>query len=165
MATVLYAIAFAGVYGRTHTAVAASDWINDNVPRSASIINGGSYWDEQIPNLRGYDVWTFPAYHPDRDLDKIPELIERLADAEYVVFYSNRAYGSVARLPDEFPQSSAFYRLLFSGDLGYQLERAFTSYPTLAGVHLRDDPYGRAGLVNAAHRAGRQRRAAGRHGN
>ena len=147
MATVLYAIAFVGVYGRTHTAVAASDWINDNVSRNASIINGGSYWDEQIPNLRGYDVWTFPAYHPDRDLDKIPELIERLADADYVVFYSNRAYGSVARLPDEFPQSSAFYRLLFSGDLGYQLVRAFTSYPTLAGVQLRDDPYGRAGLV------------------
>ena len=147
MATVLYALAFAGVYGRTHTAVAASDWINDNVPANASIINGGSYWDEQIPNLRGYDVWTFPAYHPDRDLNKIPELIERLADSDYVVFYSNRAYGSVARLPDEFPQSSAFYRLLFSGDLGYQLERAFTSYPTLAGVHLRDDPYGRAGLA------------------
>ena len=147
MGTALYAIAFVGVYGRIHTAIAASDWINGNVPRSASIINGGSYWDEQIPRLRGYDVWTFPAYHPDRDLDKIPELIERLAGADYVVFYSNRAYGSVARLPDEFPQSSTFYRLLFSGDMGYQLERAFTSYPTLAGVHLRDDPYGRAGLA------------------
>ena len=147
MATVLYAIAFVGVYGRTHTAVAASDWINNNVSRNASIINGGSYWDEQIPNLHGYDVWTFPAYHPDRDLDKIPELIERLAGADYVVFYSNRAYGSVARLPDEFPQSSGFYRLLFSGDLGYRLERAFTSYPSLAGVQLRDDPYGRAGLA------------------
>ena len=147
MATVLYAFAFVGIYSRPHTAVAASDWINGNVPRSASIINGGSYWDEQIPNLRGYDVWTFPAYHPDRDIDKIPELIERLADADYVVFYSNRAYGSVARLPAEFPQSSTFYRLLFAGDLGYQLERAFTSYPTLAGLHLRDDPYGRAGLA------------------
>ena len=145
--TVLYAVAFVGVYGRTHTAVAASDWINDNVSRNASIINGGSYWDEQIPNLRGYDFWTFPAYHPDHDPNKIPELIERLADSDYVIFYSNRAYGSVARLPDEFPQSSAFYRLLFSGELGYQLERAFTSYPTLAGVQLRDDPYGRAGLA------------------
>ncbi len=145
--TFLYAVAFVGVYGRTHTAVAASDWINDNVSRNASIINGGSYWDEQIPNLRGYDLWTFPAYHPDHDPNKIPELIERLADSDYVIFYSNRAYGSVARLPDEFPQSSAFYRLLFSGELGYQLERAFTSYSSLAGVQLRDDPYGRAGLA------------------
>ena len=147
VATILYAFAFVGIYGRPHTAIAASDWIKANVPLNASIINGGSYWDEQIPNLRGYDVWTFPAYHPDHDPKKIPELLERLADADYVVFYSNRAYGSISRLPSEYPQSSAFYRALFAGDLGYRLERDFTSYPTLAGVHLRDDPYSRAGLA------------------
>ena len=145
-ATVLYAVAFAGIYGRPHTAVAASEWINANVPPGSSIINGGSYWDERVPNLYDYDVWTFPAYHPDHDLTKMPELVERLAGADYVIFYSNRAYGSVSRLPERFPQSSAFFRLLFAGDLGYQLERGFTSYPSLAGVYLRDDPYGRAGL-------------------
>lgn len=146
VATVLYAVAFVGVYSRPHTAVLASDWINDNAPAGSSIINGGSFWDEQIPNLRGFRVWTFPAYHPDRDPTKLPDLVDRLADADYVVFYSNRAYGSVSRLPEEFPKSWSFYQLLFSGDLGYGLERAFTSYPRLAGVHLRDDPYGRAGL-------------------
>ena len=145
-ATVWYALAFVGVNGRPHTAIAASDWINDNVRPGASIINGGSYWDEQIPGLRSFDVWTFPAYHPDRDPTKMRDLVDRLVNADYVVFYSNRAYGSVSRLPDRFPQSSAFYHLLFSGDLGYRLERAFTSYPSLVGVHLRDDPYGRAGL-------------------
>ena len=145
-ATVLYAIGFVGIYGRQHTALAASEWINANVPPGASIINGGSFWDEQIPDLRGYRVWTFPAYHPDRDPNKIPDLIDRLAGGDYLVFYSNRAYGSVSRLPNEYPQSSGFYRLLFAGDLGYELERAFTSYPSLLGVHLRDDPYRRAGL-------------------
>ena len=144
--TVLYAIAFIGIYSRPHTAVAASDWINANVEPRSSIVNGGSYWDEQIPELRDFDVWTFPAYHPDRDPHKIPDLVDRLADSDYVIFYSNRGYGSVARLPAEFPKSSVVYLLLFSGDLGYRLERAFTSYPSLAGVHLRDDPYGRAGL-------------------
>ena len=144
--TVLYALAFAGIYSRSHTAVLASEWINANVPPGASIINGGSHWDERIPDLGRYDVWTFPAYHPDSDLTKIPELVDRLAAGDYVVFYSNRAYGSVARLPEQYPQSSAFLRLLFAGDLGYHLERAFTSYPSLAGVQLRDDPYGRAGL-------------------
>ena len=146
-ATVLYAFAFVGIYSRPHTALAASDWINANLPPGASIINGGSYWDEQIPDLGGFDVWTFPAYHPDRDPNKNPDLIDRLVDSDYVIFYSNRSYGSVARLPHQFPESSAFYRQLFSGELGYQLERAFTSYPSLAGVHLRDDPYGRAELL------------------
>ena len=150
VATILYALAFAGIYGRPHTAVAASEWINANVPQGASIINGGSYWDEQLPDLGRYDVWTFPAYHPDDDRNKIPELVDRLADSDYIVFYSNRAYGAVSRLPDQFPQSSAFFRLLFSGDLGYRLERAFTSYPGLAGVSLRDDPYNRAGLPEPA---------------
>ena len=144
--TVLYALAFSSIYSRPHTAVAAAEWINANVPPGASIINGGSYWDERIPDLRRYDVWTFPAYHPDSDRSKIPELVSRLSSSDYVVFYSNRAYGSVARLPDEYPQSSAFLRRLFSGDLGYALERSFSSYPSLAGFELRDDPYARAGL-------------------
>ena len=144
--TVLYALTFSSVYSRPHTAVAAAEWINANVPSNAPIINGGSYWDERIPDLGRYDVWTFAAYHPDSDRTKIPELVGRLSSSDYVVFYSNRAYGSVARLPGEYPQSSAFLRLLFSGDLGYRLERSFSSYPTLAGFELRDDPYGRADL-------------------
>ena len=144
--TVLYALAFSSVYSRPHTAVSASEWINANVPSNATIINGGSYWDERIPDLGRYDVWTFPAYHPDSDRSKIPELVGRLSSSDYVVFYSNRAYGSVARLPGEYPQSSAFLRLLFGGDLGYRLERSFSSYPSLGGFELRDDPYRRAGL-------------------
>jgi YYY domain-containing protein len=144
--TVLYALAFSSIYSRPHTAVSAAGWINANVPFHASVINGGSYWDERIPNLGRYAVWTFPAYHPDSDRVKMPELVDRLSSSDYVVFYSNRAYGSVARLPAEYPQSSAFLRLLFTGDLGYRVERSFTSYPSLAGFELRDAPYARAGL-------------------
>ncbi len=144
--TVLYAIAFSSIYSRPHTAVSAAEWINANVPFDATIINGGSFWDERIPDLGRYDVWTFPAYHPDADRSKIPELVDRLSSSDYAAFYSNRAYGSVARLPAEYPQSSAFLRLLFAGDLGYRLERSFSSYPSLAGFELRDEPYARAGL-------------------
>ena len=144
--TILYALAFSGIYSRPHTAVAAAEWINANVPADAPIINGGSYWDERIPDLGRYGVWTFAAYHPDSDPNKIPDLVGRLSSSDYLVFYSNRAYGSVARLPSEYPQSSAFFRLLFAGDLGYRLERSFSSYPSLAGVELRDNPYARAGL-------------------
>ncbi len=143
---VLYAVAFVGIYSRPHTAVTASEWINNNVPLGSRIINGGSFWDERIPDLSRYSVWTFPAYELDSETTKIPELVEQLASSDYVVFYSNRAYGSVARLPDRYPHSAAFYRELFAGRLGYRLDRAFTSYPSLAGVSLRDDPYGRSGL-------------------
>ena len=146
VSTVLYAIAFAGIYSRPHTAVTASEWINAHAPPGASIINGGSHWDERIPDLGRYDVWTFPVYDPDAGRGKIPDLVDRLSSSDYVVFYSNRAYGSVTRLPGQFPQSSAFFRLLFAGELGYRLERAFSSYPSVGGFQLRDDPYTRAGL-------------------
>ena len=146
-ATVLYAVAFAGIYTREHPAVAASEWINENAPAGAAIVNAGSLWDERIPDLWGFDVWEFPAYHRPDDAGKIAELSGELSNADYLVFYSNRAYGAVSRLPDEFPRSAAFYRQLFAGNLGYQLERGFTSYPGLAGVSLRDNPYKRAGLT------------------
>ncbi len=162
--TVLYAIAFANVYSRPHTAVTASEWINANIPPGASIINGGAYWDERIPDLGRYDVWTFPAYHPDSDRSKIPELVDRLSSSDYMAFYSNRAYGSVARLPEEYPQSSAFLKLLFAGELGYWLDQAFASYPAVAGVQLRDDPYGRAGLPEPAWVDSGEREAAARVG-
>ena len=145
-ATVLYAIAFAGIYSRPHTAVTASQWLNANAPPGASIINAGSLWDERIPDLGRYAVWDFPAYHRPDDDRKIAELTGQLAGADYLIFYSNRAYGAVARLPQEYPRSATFYRQLFAGDLGYRLERAFTSYPSLVGLALRDNPYGRANL-------------------
>ena len=145
-ATVWYAIAFVGIYSRPHTAVAAAQWTNANIPPGARIVNAGSLWDERIPNLGRYDVWEFPAYQQPDDARKIAELAAQLAGADYLVFYSNRAYGAIARLPQEFPRSAVLYRQLFAGRMGYRLEQGFTSYPSLAGVALRDNPYGRAGL-------------------
>ena len=143
--TVLYAIAFVGVYSRQHTAVSASEWINANAPLGSRIINGGSFGMSACP------IWGGTTFGPLRHTTrtgrtKMRELVERLSSSDYVVFYSNRAYGAVTRLPDRYPQSAAFYRQLFAGELGYRLERAFVSYPSLAGVSFRDDPYDRAGL-------------------
>ncbi len=143
-ATAFYALAFERVYARDHPAVEASRWINDNVPAGTSIVSD-NHWDEYIPNLYSYDVWQFPAYEADT-FDKMITLGSRLSGADFLVFYSNRPYTSVARDPERFPLSSAYYRLLFEGQLGYRLDRAFTSYPGLAGVEFRDEPLGRAGL-------------------
>ena len=61
--------------------------------------------------------------------EKMERLAEHLAEADYLIFYSNRTYGSIARVPERYPLSARYYRLLFSGELGYVPERAFTSYP------------------------------------
>ena len=139
--TVLYSLAFQRVYLNSHPAVSASQWINEVVPDGASIISD-NHWDEYIPELYDYRLWQFPAYEPD-GVGKMAELGQRLADSEYVVFYSHRPYVSVASDPDRFPLSGDYYRLLFSGDLGYVLEREFVSNPGLAGIEISDDPFSR----------------------
>ena len=144
VATAFYALAFQRIYANPHPAVAASRWIQENLPPGSAIISD-NHWDEFIPELYRYEVWQFPAYEPD-NVAKMAELAGRLAEAEYLVFYSHRPYVSVASDPERFPYSLNYYRQLFGGGLGYRLERSFTSYPQLAGIALVDDPISRAGL-------------------
>ena len=142
--TAFYALAFERVYARDHPAVAASRWMQENIPPRTAVVSD-NHWDEFVPGIHRYDVWQFPVYEPD-SRTKMEDLAKRLARSDYLVFYSNRPYGSVARLPEHFPLSSGYYHQLFSGELGYRLERSFTSYPTFLKVSFQDDPFDRAGL-------------------
>ena len=143
-ATAFYAIAFETVYARPHPAVQASQWINENVPRNATIVTD-NHWDEGIPDIHRYRVRQIPIFEPDTGT-KMDTMATHLSEGEYLVFYSNRTYGSVSRLPERYPLSSRYYQRLFSGELGYRLEREFTSYPRLFGVAFVDDTFTRAGL-------------------
>ena len=143
-ATAFYTLAFERVYARDHPAVSASQWIKDNIPPGTSIVSD-NHWDEFVPDLYRYRVWQFPVYESDTP-QKMSTLAQRLAESQYLVFYSNRPYGSVSRVPDRYPLSSSYYQELFGGRLGYRLERTFTSYPELAGVAFQDEPWERAGL-------------------
>ena len=144
LATAFYAFAFERVYTRPHTAVQASRWINANVPPGTAIV-ADNHWDEGIPDLGRYRVTQIPMYEGDTS-DKMQFVANQLADSQYLVAYSNRLYGSIPRVPERYPLSSQYYRLLFSGELGYRLEKVFTSYPRFLGVAFVDDTLGRPGL-------------------
>ena len=144
-ATAFYALAFQRVYAKEHPAVAASQWIQGNVPPGTAVVSD-NHWDEFIPDLYQYGVWQFPVYEPDTE-SKMNTLAQHLTRADYLVFYGDLTYGSIARVPDRYPDSANYYQRLFRGELGYRLERAFTSYPRLLGVSFEDDPFGRAGVV------------------
>ena len=145
VATAFYALAFETVYARSHPAIQASDWINENVPKRSVIITD-NHWDEGIPEIYSYDVQQIPIFDRDTQL-KMERVARHLADGDYLIFYSNRTYGSVTRVPERYPMSSQYYQLLFSGELGYEFDRAFTSYPELLGVAFVDDTFSRAGLA------------------
>ena len=143
-ATAFYALAFETIYSRPHPAIQASEWINENISRPATIITD-NHWDEGIPGIYSYRVHQIPIYNPDSP-SKMDTIAGYLSQGDNLVFYSNRTYGSVARLPERYPLSSRYYQLLFSGRLGYELEETFTSYPELLGVAFVDDTFTRAGL-------------------
>ena len=143
-ATAFYALSFERVYTRPHTAIQASRWINENVPVNSTIITD-NHWDEGIRDIYRYKVRQIRIYESDT-LAKIETIARDLSQGDYLVFYSNRTYGSVARLPERYPLSSHYYQMLFSEKLGYRLEKAFTSYPQLLGVAFLDDTFTRAGV-------------------
>ena len=142
VATAFYGIAFERVYSRPHTAIQASEWMRENLPPNSAIVMD-NHWTEWIPDLGGYQVRQIPIYDLDT-VSKMEHIAELLSQGDYLLFYSNFTYGSVARQPERYPLSSHYYRMLFGGELGYSVERVFTSYPQLLGVSFVDNPFGRA---------------------
>ncbi len=144
-ATVFYALAYVnGVYGSVHTGVRASEWLNRVAPPEAFVLK--EHWEESLPNLRSdFEFFDLPMYEDDR-AGKTVLVAEALADADYLVFFSNRLYGTIPRLPERYPITAEYYNLLFSQRLGYTLANVQTSYPSLFGVALADDTRGRPNL-------------------
>lgn len=101
-------------------------------------------WDEGIPvRLDGRDGYSI--YHGveiQRQWEDTPEKLENLIQwldaSNYVTISSNRAYGSMSRQPLRYPLTIEYYRLLFTGQLGFKLVAAFESYPTLGPFTFPD---------------------------
>ena len=144
--TAFYSLAFQNVYANEHPATRAAKWVLTEVPRNSGIVLD-NHWDEYLPGLYEYDTWQFPLYEADTQT-KMRALAERLARSEYLIFYSHRPYASAARDPERFPYSNNYYRLLFSGQLGYRLHRDFTNFPSLGGVVFRDEALWQSGLYS-----------------
>ena len=141
--TAFYAISYTSIYRETHTAVRASEWINRNVAKGSVILK--EHWEEGLPNMRGYEVRELPLYNNDSPA-KIQLLANELARGDYLVFFSNRLYGTIPRLPERYPVSTQYYHLLFSGELGYELVNFEATYPELFGVGFVDDTFRRPGV-------------------
>ncbi len=143
VSTGFYTVAYTAIYEREHPAIRTALWINENAPKGSVILK--EHWEEGIPGLHGYQIRELPLYNDDTET-KLSRIANELATADYVVFYSNRLYGTIPRLPERYPFSSEYYRLLFSGDLGYELADVQTSYAGLAGITFVDDTLSRPGI-------------------
>ena len=147
-ATVFYALAFASIYSADHPGVQASSWMNEHAPAGANVLTD-NHWDEGFPDLGRFSVDQLRVHEGDTPR-KVAEASEQIARADYIMSYSNRPWGSVARVPERYPYSAAYYSALFSGELGFELVRGFARYPALAGVSFAHDPFTFAGMERPA---------------
>ncbi len=135
-----------GVYANEHTWVTASRWVYANVP-SGSVILWES-WDDplpkSIPGEPGMDMGSHGLRHIDwspyeEDTpEKYEILLEKLQEADYVIYSSKRIYESVDELPARYPMTNRYYDLMFAEQLGFVHAADFTSPPRLLGLTFPD---------------------------
>src|SRR6185369_13427126 len=140
--TFLWAVAFSSIYRRTNTRVAATRWIYAHVPPGSAF--GNESWDDGLPmpdpagDVTRYAGPSLALFDPDSPR-KVEELVDALSKSDWVAVTSGRVYTNVTRVPDVFPMSIAYYRALFDGSLGFDLQGDFTSYPSLGPLRFSDD--------------------------
>ncbi len=146
ISALFWAIAVTNIYRRPHTRIAASRWIYTNIPCGATLAN--EHWDDGLPlRVDGRDGFggcykglEMEHYHWD-DPNKLASTLSKLERTDYIILSSNRLYGSIPRMPRRFPFTIEYYRMLFSGELGFSLEKIFSSYPSFGPFELKDDTF------------------------
>jgi YYY domain-containing protein len=139
---VLSGIAFAAIYRRPVTRETASRWIYEHVAPENRF--SGETWDDGLPfpepneNAAAYAGPPMELWGPD-DPAKVDTILKTLNGCDWIMITSNRVYGNITRLPTVFPMTTAYYRALFEGRLGFDRAADFTSYPSLGPLHIPDD--------------------------
>lgn len=132
-----WTIAFISIYTKPHTWIQASEWIHSNIPGNATL--GVEHWDRSLPlyDSEYYQHKSLELYIPDSPA-KITQLVQTLDHVEYIIIASNRLYDSIPNLPDQYPATIEYYKLLFDGTLGFSKVKEITSYPNLFGFSRND---------------------------
>jgi YYY domain-containing protein len=121
-------------------------------------------WDDGLPlRMDGYDAFggmyqgdlNLEMYWDD-NLEKLNRFENNLYAGDYIFISSNRQWATTTRVPERYPLTSAYYRSLigcppekdiiwcynvaepgmFTGKLGFELVKTFTSYPELFGYQF-----------------------------
>jgi YYY domain-containing protein len=155
--SVLFTVGMDSIYSTDMTRVVASEWIYNHVPAGATITN--EVWDDPLPIMAPaastdssgsgytslghlidpsqYQQVGLNLYDPDTTA-KAQQLSSQLASASVVVISSQRLLLSIPKLPDRYPMTTRYYKLLFSGKLGFKLVAHFEEHPHVLGFELNE---------------------------
>ncbi len=116
------------------TSVIANQHFDESGPVRIEGKDGfGSYYRGLASTSDG----TMQVYNEDSP-DKLNMYLNALDESDYLILYSNRHYGSVARLPWRFPLTNAYYTALMGGKLGFELAADFVRFPQIGPFVFND---------------------------
>lgn len=131
VALAFWPVCFLRIYSEPHSRRTASEWIYRHIPTGSVLAQ--EHWDDSLPlgipgQDRRYETIQMPVFAPDND-EKWREMDAALIRADYIIFTSNRGYGSLMPLGDKVPRINAWYRSLFDGTADFEKIAEFSSLP------------------------------------
>jgi hypothetical protein len=139
----IWPLSFIHIYSQHNTRYDATTWINRNIPPGKAVAI--EHWDDGLPLVgqENYIIVTLALYEPDTP-EKWAIVRSQLQQTDYIIIASNRLYTPLqkltncAKLPPMkcYPQTTAYYQRLFSGQLGFTKVAEFTNYPTIPLLNI-----------------------------
>lgn len=131
----LWGLMFFSIYKNPDVRINSTEWINQNITQNSNILTEEGNTLE-VPLTSGYNKRVFNFYNLDQPTAK-DNLSQLLLTTDYYIIQSRRVFVNHQRLSKDFPDVSNFYNKLFSGELGFEKEKEFTSFPALSIGHLK----------------------------
>jgi hypothetical protein len=136
--TLIWSLMFFSIYTNKDVRVTSNDWINKNVPQNSLILTETGNTLE-VPLGGNYRKIPFDFYNLENDSKLKDQLIQYLVSSDYFIVQSRRIFMNHQRLSNQFPLTSNFYNLLFSGKLGFEKVKEFDSFPKLGSLEIDDE--------------------------
>lgn len=129
--SLIWGLAYAWAMVQPHPFATAASWLQGVVAEDAVV--AWEHWDEHLPSI-GSASLTLNSYDlPDNEA-KVHHLVEVLHDADWLVLTSNRVRRTVLANPELYPLTGNFYRLLLSGQAGYEIVSQASRSPRIWGL-------------------------------
>lgn len=143
--SLIWGLSFSSIYFRPDSRIVASKWINTNLENNSYILSEtGNVLDVPVRASKefshnNFKVNNFDFYNLDFNQSLPIELALALEQSDYILIPSRRIFMGMANHPDKFPLVENYYKLLFSGELGFSKIKTFTSYPKIGPFEIPDE--------------------------
>jgi hypothetical protein len=133
MISIVPGIQYFQIFTKPDVRILASEWIYEHIPDNSYILSEtGNVVDIPVAKIsndtlqsmnKQYSVISFDFYHLDENPRLFDELINHLEKADYIIIPSRRIFINHRLSPERYPLVNVYYTALFSGELGFELEK------------------------------------------